>query len=80
MNEWNDIKINFTLTCIVATMRACSQGSGDKSTDKETVFSRKDSQGRVVEQWGNEETWDKDRNFRYSFDYDSLGRLRDEKL
>lgn len=60
-------------------MEACSQGAGDKSTNKETVFFKKDDQGRIVERWGNEKIPDNDINFRYFFHYDSLGRLTDEK-
>jgi hypothetical protein len=54
-------------------MEGCSQ-------KKETVFSSLDAQGRIIEKWGNENSWDNDVNFRYFFEYDSLGRLQTEKL
>lgn len=69
----------FFLLLLLITLNACSQNKGNKSESKQTVFSKKDDLGRIVEQWGNEKTFDNNINFRYFFNYDSHGRLVEEK-
>ena len=41
----------------------------------ETVFEKFDENGRLIEKWGNERTFDNDVNFRKKFFYDEDGKV-----
>lgn len=45
------------------------------NSQKKTIFEKHDSNGLLVERWGNEKTWDNDVNFREFFYYDDNGNI-----
>lgn len=72
------MKYYFQVILLLTALSACSQAK-EKMNSSDTVFTKKDDQGRIIEKWGNEGTWDNDVNFRYQYEYDSDGLLIEEK-
>ena len=46
---------------------------------QDSIFTKKDTNGRIIERWGNENSWDNDRNFREYLKYNELGLLSESK-
>ena len=72
------MKTVLSLISIYGNLISCAQSANnDKSS---SVFIKKDSLGRTLEKWGNENTWDNDVNFRSLFKYNENGFLIEEML
>jgi hypothetical protein len=76
------------LVLALSVMVACTDNKSQKESrfdismeipTNSTVHKTKDSNGRIVEKWGNYKTDDQDENFRFFYGYDSSGKLHKER-
>lgn len=55
---------------ILILMTSCNAQKGS-----ETIYAKYDTNGKLIEKWGNENKWDNDVNFREFYFYSEEGKL-----
>jgi hypothetical protein len=78
MQHLHFFTIFFLLSCKQPTNNIIPENRIAMKQDS-TVFIKRDSLGRVIERWGNENKKDNNGNFRYFYFYDNAGNLVREK-
>lgn len=66
------------LNSCTANQNKSKESSTASQTKDSTVYETKDTNGRVIERWGNYYTEDRNMNFRHFFYYDEKGLLTNE--
>ena len=68
-----------TLYAVIGFSCNSDRASGIGTTKDTTVFFAYDSQGKVLEEWGNTKEWDNNVNFRTFYTYNADGTLKSER-